>query len=72
MTTFAIGSVKGYYQPLLKLLEIIQFDPENDCLWFTGNLVNEGPVSLAVLRFVKDMGKKAVTVQVVSHFETQG
>jgi bis(5'-nucleosyl)-tetraphosphatase (symmetrical) len=62
MTTYAIGSVKGYYQPLLKLLEIIQFDPENDCLWFTGNLVNEGPVSLAVLRFVKDMGKKAVTV----------
>ena len=62
MTTYAIGSVKGYYQPLLKLLEIIQFDPENDCLWFTGNLVNEGPESLAVLRFVKDMGKKAVTV----------
>ncbi|MGZ8946859.1 MAG: symmetrical bis(5'-nucleosyl)-tetraphosphatase, partial [Methylococcaceae bacterium] len=62
MTTYAIGSVKGYYQPLLKLLEKIQFDPENDCLWFAGNLINEGPESLAVLRFVKDLGKKAVTV----------
>ena len=62
MTTYAIGNVKGYYQPLLKLLEKIQFDPENDCLWFTGNLVNEGPESLAVLKFVKDMGKNAVTV----------
>ncbi|WP_333874426.1 symmetrical bis(5'-nucleosyl)-tetraphosphatase [Methylobacter sp.] len=62
MTTYAIGSVKGNYQLLLKLLEKIQFDPENDCLWFTGNLVNEGPESLAVLRFVKDLGKKAVTV----------
>ena len=62
MTTYAIGSVKGCYQPLLKLLEKIQFDRENDCLWFTGNLVNEGPESLSVLRFVKDLGKKAVTV----------
>jgi bis(5'-nucleosyl)-tetraphosphatase (symmetrical) len=62
MTTYAIGSVKGCYQSLLKLLEKIQFDPENDCLWFTGNLVNTGPESLAVLRFVKDLGKKAVTV----------
>lgn len=62
MTTYAIGSVKGNYQPLLKLLEKIQFDPENDSLWFTGNLVNEGPESLAVLRFVHGLGKKAVTV----------
>ncbi|MGR9014801.1 MAG: symmetrical bis(5'-nucleosyl)-tetraphosphatase [Gammaproteobacteria bacterium] len=62
MTTYVIGSVKGCYQSLLKLLEKIQFDPDNDCLWFAGNLVNEGPESLAVLRFVKDLGKKAITV----------
>lgn len=62
MTTYAIGNVKGNYQTLLKLLEKIHFDPESDCLWFTGNLINEGAESLAVLRFVKDLGKKAVTV----------
>jgi len=62
MATYAIGSVKGDYQSLLKLLETIPFDPENDCLWFTGNLVNKGPESLAVLRYVKNLGKKAVTV----------
>lgn len=62
MTTYAIGNVKGDYQSLVTLLEKIQFDPENDCLWFTGNLVNEGSQSLAILRFVKDLGKKAVTV----------
>ena len=62
MTTYAIGNVKGNYRLLLKLLEKIHFDPENDRLWFTGNLVNDGPESLAVLRFVKDLGKKAVTV----------
>lgn len=62
MTTYAIGSVKGCYQSLLNLLEKIQFDPENDTLWFVGNLVNEGPDSLAILRFIKGLGKKAVTV----------
>ncbi|MCL7422094.1 MAG: symmetrical bis(5'-nucleosyl)-tetraphosphatase [Methylobacter sp.] len=62
MTTYTIGSVKGDYQSLLKLLEKIQFDPDNDNLWFAGNLVNEGSESLAVLRFVKSLGKKAITV----------
>lgn len=62
MTTYAIGSVKGYYQPLINLLEKIRFDSENDCLWFTGNLVNEGPESLEVLRFIKSLGKKAISV----------
>lgn len=62
MTTYAIGSVKGCYQSLLNLLEIIQFDPNHDCLWFAGNLINEGSESLAVLRFVKNLDKNAVTV----------
>jgi len=62
MTTYAIGSVKGEYQSLLQLLETINFDPEQDCLWFTGNLVNTGPESLQVLRFIKNLGKKAVMV----------
>jgi len=62
MTTYAIGSVNGQYRPLLTLLEKIQFDPEHDGLWFSGNLVDEGPESLDVLRFVKNLGKKAVTV----------
>ncbi len=62
MTTYAIGSVNGCYQSLLKLLEKIQFDPENDNLWFAGNLINKGPESLAILKFVKGLGKKAVTV----------
>jgi len=62
MTTYAIGSVKGDFDSLVKLLEKIQFDAEQDCLWFTGDLINQGPESLAVLRFVKGLGKKAVSV----------
>ena len=62
MTTYAIGSIKGDYQSLIKLLKEIQFSPDHDCLWFSGNLVNGGSESLEVLRFVKGLGKTAVLV----------
>jgi bis(5'-nucleosyl)-tetraphosphatase (symmetrical) len=62
MTSYAISSIKGRYGLLLKLLDAIQFDPQQDNLWFSGNLVNGGPESLQVLRFVKGLGKTAVTV----------
>jgi len=62
MTTYAIGSVYGDYKTLMQLLDNIGFDPDTDRLWFTGNLVNRGPESLSVLRFIKGLGKSAVTV----------
>lgn len=62
MTTYAIGSVNGDYKALSKLLTNIAFNPEQDRLWFSGNLINTGPDSLAVLRFVKNLGKSAITV----------
>ena len=62
MTTYAIGDVRGRFQTLLQLLDKIRFDKVHDTLWFTGNLVNNGPESLAALRFVKDLGKHAVTI----------
>jgi bis(5'-nucleosyl)-tetraphosphatase (symmetrical) len=62
MTTYAIGAVRGEFQTLLKLLDMIHFDSAQDSLCFTGDLVNGGPDSLAVLRFVRDLGKQAVMV----------
>jgi bis(5'-nucleosyl)-tetraphosphatase (symmetrical) len=62
MTTYAIGSVYGDYQTLMQLLQEIAFDPNTDQLWFTGNLLNRGTESLAVLKFVKGLGKSAVMV----------
>lgn len=61
MATYAIGDVQGCFSALQDLLELISYNPASDTLWFTGDLVNRGPQSVEVLRFVS-RETKAVTV----------
>lgn len=62
MATYAIGDIQGCYEPLQRLLALVQFDPQQDHLWLAGDLVNRGPQSLEVLRFVKSLGHRACCV----------
>ena len=62
MATYAIGDIQGCYDELRLLLERVAFDPARDKLWLAGDLVNRGPQSVAVLRFVKALGDRAICV----------
>lgn len=62
MAIYAIGDVQGCYDDLRRLLDAIAFDPALDQVWFAGDLVNRGPKSCQVLRFVQSLGNSAITV----------
>ena len=62
MSTFAIGDIQGCYREFKKLLSEINFNKTKDTLCLTGDLVNRGPNSLDVLKYIMDLGSKAITV----------
>lgn len=62
MANCFVGDIQGCYDDLRRLLDLAEFDPDNDTLWLCGDLVARGPDSLNTLRFVKSLGSRAVTV----------
>ncbi|MFM9882408.1 MAG: symmetrical bis(5'-nucleosyl)-tetraphosphatase [Burkholderiales bacterium] len=62
MSTYVIGDVQGCFTELGRLFDRIRFDPANDEAWFVGDLVNRGPHSLEVLRYVRALGSRAIAV----------
>jgi bis(5'-nucleosyl)-tetraphosphatase (symmetrical) len=66
MATFAIGDLQGCYRHFDQLLDLIGFDRAHDRLWLAGDIVNRGPDSLQILRFVKGL-TNAVTMVLGNH-----
>ena len=62
MATWAIGDIQGCFDEFEALLRAIDFRADRDRLWLVGDLVNRGPQSLEVLRFVRALGGSAITV----------
>lgn len=62
MALYCVGDIQGCYDELRRLLDMAAFDPAQDELWLTGDLVARGPKSLDVLRFVQGLGAQATTV----------
>lgn len=69
MSTYCIGDVQGCSDELQSLLHLIQFNPQKDTLWFTGDLVNRGPQSLEVLRFVKLLNERSIALMVLGNHD---
>lgn len=62
MPTYAIGDIHGCYKQLLNLLDLINYNPQQDTLWFTGDLVNGGPNPADTVRFIKNLPSSTVCV----------
>lgn len=62
MATYIIGDLHGCFDEFQQLLSQAEFNPTQDELWLTGDLIARGEDSLACLRFVKSLGSRATTV----------
>jgi bis(5'-nucleosyl)-tetraphosphatase (symmetrical) len=62
MARIAIGDVQGCHAELRALVARTGFRSDRDQLWFVGDLVNRGPRSLEVLRYVRALGDNAIVV----------
>ncbi|MFA9500245.1 bis(5'-nucleosyl)-tetraphosphatase (symmetrical) ApaH [Mannheimia sp. E30BD] len=62
MATYIVGDLHGCFKEFQLLLEKVNYTPEQDELFLTGDLVARGEDSLACLRFVKDPTNNAKTV----------
>lgn len=66
MATYAIGDIQGCFSEFQQLLRLIDFSASRDHLWLTGDLVNRGPDSLAMLRWAFEH-QDAITMVLGNH-----
>ena len=66
---YVIGDVQGCFEALKALLKSIQFDPDQDFIWFAGDLVARGENSIGALRFVKKLVERGSAATVLGNHD---
>jgi bis(5'-nucleosyl)-tetraphosphatase (symmetrical) len=59
MANYAIGDIQGCYKEFRLALKKVNFDIENDYLWLVGDLINRGPDSLKLIKYLYKIRKRA-------------
>lgn len=67
MATYVVGDIQGCYTEFRQLLDLINPDFVRDRLWLVGDMVNRGPASLQVLRFVRSLPDESVIALLGNH-----
>ncbi|OTG79039.1 bis(5'-nucleosyl)-tetraphosphatase (symmetrical) [Acinetobacter sp. ANC 5054] len=66
---YVIGDVQGCFEALKALLKEIQFDPDQDFIWFAGDLVARGENSVGAIRFIKKLVDRNVAATVLGNHD---
>ena len=66
---YVIGDLQGCYAAYLELLKTLDFDPNQDKLWFAGDLVARGEDSLNTLRHVKALCEQGAAATVLGNHD---
>ena len=66
---YVIGDLQGCHAAYLQLLKTLDFDPNQDKLWFAGDLVARGEDSLNTLRDVKALCEQGAAATVLGNHD---